>query len=103
MINQNKADKTFQMKVREKEMLKGRDTLCSNSKLINTSGLKCCSLPTNKKSPSATHQVTKAHKEKCLAKAEETNLSSQLELDYGIGNLQYYSSYFAFRIQDYVH
>lgn len=64
------------MKVREKEMLKGHDTVCSNSKLINTSGLKCCSLPTNKKSPSATHQVTKAHKEKCLAKVEETNLSS---------------------------
>lgn len=52
------------------------DTVCSNSKLINTSGLKCCSLPTNKKNPSATLQVTKAHKEKCLAKGEETNLPS---------------------------
>lgn len=67
---------TFWINLREKEMLKGRDTVCSNSKLINTSGLKWCSLPTNKKSPSATQQVTKAHKEKCLAKGEETNLSS---------------------------
>lgn len=64
------------MKVRKKEMLKGHDTVCSNSKLINTSGFKCFLLATNKKSPSATHQVTKAHKEKYLAKGEETNLSS---------------------------
>lgn len=84
MINQNKADKTFWMNVREKEMLKGHDTLCFNNKLINTSGLKCCSLTSNKKSPSATHQVAKVHKEKFLAKGEERNLSSQLELDYGI-------------------
>jgi len=64
------------MKVREKDMLKGLDTVCSNSKLINISGLKCCSVPSNKKNPSAAHQVTKAHKEKRLAKGEETNLSS---------------------------
>lgn len=76
MINQNNASKAFWIKVREKEMLQGCDTVCSNSKLINTSGLKCCSLPTNKKNPSATLQVTKAHKEKCLAKGEETNLPS---------------------------
>lgn len=100
MINQNKADKTFQIKATEKEMLKGRDTICSNSKLINISGLKCYFIPTNKKSTSATHQVTKAHKEKCLAKGEETNLSSQLELDYSIGILQYYRSYFTLHIKD---
>lgn len=94
----NSDDKTFWMKIRAKEMLKGCDTICSNSKLINTSCLKCCSLPTNKKSPSAAHQVIKAHQEKFLAKGEETNLPHYLELDYSFGILQYCNSYIIFCI-----
>lgn len=84
MINQNKADKTFWMNVREKEMLKGHDILCFNNKLINTSGLKCCSLTSNKKSPSATHQVAKVHKQKFLAKGEERRRDKSVQLA-GIG------------------
>jgi len=56
MINQVKVDKSFWMKVKEKEMLNRHAMFVSNCKIINTLGFKCYSVTTNGKCPyAATH------------------------------------------------
>lgn len=73
MINQVKVDKSFWMKVKEKEMLNRHAMFVSNCKIINTLGFKCYSVTTNGKCPyAATHQATKACKQKMLGRRDNS-------------------------------